>query len=54
MKPYENLSLENIIYLDDNSIECIEIWRDLPDSEGMYQVSDLGRVKSFFKKKNNY
>jgi hypothetical protein len=51
MKPYENLSLENIIYLDDNSIECIEIWRDLPDSEGMYQVSDLGRVKSFFKKK---
>lgn len=51
MKTYENLSLESIVYLDDNSIECIEIWKDLPDSEGMYQVSDLGRVKSFFKKK---
>jgi hypothetical protein len=48
MKLYENLSLESVVYLDDNSIECTEIWRDLPDSEGMYQVSDLGRVKSFF------
>jgi hypothetical protein len=23
-----------------------EIWKDIPDYEGMYQVSDLGRVKS--------
>ena len=23
-----------------------EVWKDIPDYEGMYQVSDLGRVKS--------
>ena len=24
-----------------------EIWRDIPDYEGLYQVSNLGRVRSF-------
>ena len=24
-----------------------EIWKDIPDYEGLYQVSNLGRVKSF-------
>ena len=43
---YDNLSLESIVYLDDNGIENTEIWKDLPDYEGYYQVSDLGRVKS--------
>jgi len=30
-----------------------EIWKDIPDYEGIYQVSNLGRVKSFCKKKEN-
>lgn len=25
-----------------------EIWKDIPNYEGLYQVSDLGRVKSLF------
>ena len=24
----------------------IEIWKDIPDYEGFYQISNLGRVKS--------
>ena len=47
---YKNLSLDNIAYLDDNGVECTEVWKDVPDYEGYYQVSDLGRVKSFKKK----
>jgi hypothetical protein len=27
-----------------------EVWKDLPDYEGLYQVSNLGRVKSFKRK----
>jgi len=28
------------------SQECIEIWKDVPEYEGLYQVSNMGRVKS--------
>lgn len=28
-----------------------EIWKDIPDYEGIYQVSNLGRVKSFKRNK---
>jgi hypothetical protein len=28
----------------------IEIWRDIPDYEGFYMISDLGRVKSVERK----
>ena len=28
--------------------EIIEIWRDIPNYEGLYQISNLGRVKSFY------
>lgn len=34
---YKNLSLESLPN---------EIWKDIPDYEGLYQVSNLGRVKS--------
>jgi hypothetical protein len=44
---YKNLSLDDIVYLDDNGVQCVEIWKDIPDYEGLYQVSDLGRVKSY-------
>ncbi len=30
-----------------------EIWKDIPGYEGLYQVSDLGRVKSLERYKNN-
>lgn len=36
-------------------IEMIEIWKDIKDYEGIYQVSNLGRVKSLPRKHNlNY
>ena len=28
--------------------EIIEIWKDIPNYEGIYQASNLGRVKSFY------
>ena len=40
MKPYENLSLEDM----DG-----EVWKDVVGYEGLYQVSNLGRVKSLDK-----
>ncbi len=30
-----------------------EIWKDIPNYEGLYQVSNLGKVKSFYKKKES-
>jgi hypothetical protein len=30
-----------------------EVWKDIPNYEGMYQVSNLGRVKSFRKSTNH-
>ena len=35
--------------------EAIEIWKDIPEYEGLYQVSNLGRVKSLerFRKGKN-
>jgi len=45
---YKNLSLENLFYIDKNGIIKEEEWRDILISlNGMYQVSNLGRVKSF-------
>lgn len=43
---YKNLSLENLPYINDEGLVCWEEFRDIPDYEGFYQVSDLGRVKS--------
>ena len=31
-----------------------EIWKDVPGYEGLYQVSNFGRVKSFKKYKSGY
>lgn len=44
-KVHENLQLEN---LPD------EIWKDIPEYEGMYQVSSFGRVKSLSRKVKDY
>lgn len=43
---HKNLSLENLSYINEEGLDCIEEFRDIPDYEGLYQVSDLGRVKS--------
>jgi hypothetical protein len=45
MEHYKNLSLENIEG---------EIWVDIIDYEGLYKVSNLGRVKSLSKQKGAY
>ena len=37
MEIYKNLSLEDLES---------EVWKDIPNYEGLYQVSSLGRVKS--------
>ena len=36
MKPYENLSLEDMEG---------EVWKDVVGGEGLYQVSNMGRIK---------
>jgi hypothetical protein len=49
MEHYKNFSLESITYQDESGLDCIEEWKDVPDYEGLYQVSDLGRIKSLEK-----
>jgi len=46
MEYYKNLQIENITYTDDDGISKIEQWKDIPDYDGIYQASDLGRIKS--------
>lgn len=43
---YKNLSLENLPYINEEGLVCWEEFKDVPEYEGLYQVSDLGRVKS--------
>lgn len=43
---YKNLSLENLPYVNEEGLPCLEVFKDIPNYEGSYQVSDLGRVKS--------
>lgn len=46
-----NKSLANILYLNEEGIECEELFVDIKDYENHYQVSNLGRVKSIKKYK---
>lgn len=46
MEYYKNLSLENLPYINEEGLSCLEEFKDIPDYEGLYQVSDLGRVKA--------
>lgn len=50
---YLNLDLQDIIYVNSLGEKCVEKWKDIPDYEGLYQVSDLGRVKSLPMLKNS-
>lgn len=53
MDYYKNLDLSDIKYFCEfDKIWKIEQWKDIPNYEGIYQVSDLGRAKSLkFNKK---
>ena len=42
----KNLSLESLFYINDDGLVCQEEWRDILNYEGIYQISDLGRIKS--------
>lgn len=46
MEYYKNLSLEPLFYINNDGLVCLEEFIDLPNYEGHYEVSDLGRVKS--------
>jgi hypothetical protein len=50
---HNNLSLEPLFYINEEGLVCKEEFRDVPCYEGMYQVSDLGRVKSVLRKSWN-
>ncbi len=43
---YKNFSLKNLFYVDENGTVQEEQWKDIPGFEGLYQASDLGRIKS--------
>ncbi len=43
----KNLDLNDVVYFCEfDKIWKTEQWKDIPDYDGIYQVSDLGRVKS--------
>lgn len=46
---YKNLSLEPIHYIDKFGQPCIEQFKDVEGYENIYQVSNLGRIKSFYR-----
>ena len=50
MEYYKNLDLADIVYFDEEGNQKTEEWRDVIGYEGLYQVSDLGRVKSLSRK----
>lgn len=45
MEYYKNLDLKDIIYINDEGLVCWEQWKDIPDYNGYYQISNLGRIK---------
>ena len=50
MRYHENLNLENLKYLGEQGQALIEDWANIEGYEGIYEVSDLGRVKSLPRK----
>jgi len=38
--------IKNITYTNNEGNKCIESWKDIPGYEGIYQISDAGRLKS--------
>jgi hypothetical protein len=48
---YKNLTVESLFYINEKGLVCLEEWKDIVGYEGFYQVSNLGRAKSFKKRK---
>jgi hypothetical protein len=46
MEYYKILKLQSLFYLNNDGLVCLEEFKDIPNYEGCYQVSNLGRVKS--------
>lgn len=46
MEYYKNLSLEDLFYINDDGLICCEEWKDIIGYEGLYRISNLGRVVS--------
>lgn len=46
IKYYKDTCLDNISYINEEGLDCVEEFRDIYGYEGMYQASDLGRIKS--------
>lgn len=44
---HKNFSLESLPYINLEGLICWEEFKNIPNYEGLYQVSDLGRIKSF-------
>lgn len=54
MEYYKNLDLPDIKYFCEiDNINKIEQWFDIKDYEGIYKLSDLGRIKRLSIKKLN-
>lgn len=49
---YKNLSLEDLFYVNENGLVCQEEWKSILGFEGLYDVSNLGRLKSYFRNGN--
>lgn len=48
MEYYKNYDLADIIYFCDfDNIWKTEQWKDIPNYEGLYKISNLGRIKSY-------
>jgi len=53
MEYYKNLSLEDLFYINDDGLVCCEEWRSVIGYEEIYEVSDLGRIKSLSRYRGN-
>ena len=42
----KRVELENLFYINENGLVCLEEFIDIPYYEGLYKCSDLGRIKS--------
>jgi hypothetical protein len=43
---HKNFSLEPLFYINEEGLVCQEEWKDVVGFEGLYRVSNLGRIKS--------
>jgi hypothetical protein len=50
----ENYSLESLFYINEDGLVCQEKWKPIVGYESKYEVSDLGRVKTFNYRRNPF